>query len=403
MRRATTDDRVEGYNDVVLYLADMDTDCNPKLTLTNSVENPTGLTPEAMAEKMDILLQVVVSDLANGFDDDFYTGLLEVFENVVLKLHHPHYVQFVTFYAASTSKQRADDFLSLLLNIIHDSNSDPIARREAMGFIGSFVTRATFLGGTHSARTAKYLVSFVHSLDIAKSSTDRLLFVLGLQTVCYILCWECDGWKDKLATTELDWLSRSKRGFVPLLMKIRKDGVLRLVSLDILIQLQSLVGRISTQVKDLISEAIASYKQLLPPLWKSLVESKLLKPNFPFDPFTNLPRTTSIFKPLIRDWIDPLPAPDHVDGSLATTSATTDESCGGDDQDHHVIDTDDIWSFHPLKAALGAMDEDVLMPSPLLDPTEMADIDINIDIGDNLVLTRILSSKTFARAPSATE
>ena len=98
MRRATTDDRVDGYNDVVLYLADMDTDCNPKLTSTNSVENPTGLTPEAMAEKMDILLQVVVSDLANGFDDDFYTGLLEVFENVVLKLHHPHYVHRTGFF-----------------------------------------------------------------------------------------------------------------------------------------------------------------------------------------------------------------------------------------------------------------------------------------------------------------
>ena len=402
----TCEDRVNAFNDMLIYLSDMDADCNPKLTLATSVENPTGLTPEAMNEKMDILLQLLVNELSKGFSDDFYVGLLEVFENVVLKLHQPHYVQFLVFYASSTSRQRSDDLLSLLLNIVHDPQSDPIARREAIAFIGSFVCRATFVGGTHSARTAKYLVSFIHSLDIAKSSGDRLLCVLALQTVCYIMCWECDRWRDQADSSEFDWLYRSKLGLVAFLIKTRTDGILRLVSFDILSQLGSLVGRLSVQIKELVSEALSTYKNLLPPLWKPLVESKLLKPHFPFETFSNLPRTTSVFKPLIREWVDHTPAEDASDGSVIATTPLTDES-GCDDQKEQFVEKDDIWSFHPLKAALGGaspsmgpiLDKDVLMPSPLMDPSETADIDIHIDIGENLVLSRILSSKTFAAAP----
>lgn len=407
------EEQVDLFHDVMVFLVDMDSDCNTKLMLEKPSENPTGLTPEAMLEKMDILLHLLTSNLARGFSDDFFVGLLEIFENSVLKLHQPHYVQFVTYFAASTSRKRADDFLSLLLNIVHDDKSDPIARREAISFIGSFVCRATFLGGTHSARTGKYLVSFMHGLDISRSSSDRLVFVLALQTVCYMICWECNRWKDILETSELDWIWRSKKGLIAVLNKVRKDGVLRLVAFDILSMLQPLAGRVSVQLEEHVSEAIATYKQLLPPLWKPLIESQLLKPHFPFDPFKNLIRAGPLFASLVREWTDPGTAPNAPDGKFLKKNSsyepdrhTTDESS----QEDVITNDNDLWSFHPITAALlgtdyrgspfqGPHDEDLAMLcSPLLMPQSSQTM-TDMDIGENIVLSRILSSKTFAPAP----
>jgi hypothetical protein len=405
----SVESQIEGFHELMVFLADIDTDCSPETRIETSASNPTGLTPEAMVEKMDIILEHLTITLSAGFSEDFFIGMLDVFENVVLKLYQPHYVQFITFYATSTTKKRADGFLSLLLNLLHDPDSDPIGRREAIGFIGSFVCRAAFLSGTHSARTAKYLVSFMHTLEIGKSSSDRILFILSLQTVCHMMCWECDRWKDQLETAELDWLCRSKRGLLAILEKTRDAGVLRLVSHDILSKLHPLVGRLSTQIKAIVSEALMNYRQLLPALWKPLSESSLLKPHFPFEPFSNLPRSTQIFKFLFREWVEPSSAPDANDvplklGKQRKSAGTTDESSVEDH--YHHSEMDDIWSFHPIKAALGAspqtgpQEEDLLMPSPFLGHSRSeCDIDMNIDLGDNLVLTRILSSKTFAHAP----
>lgn len=408
-------ERIELFHDLMVYLVDMDSDCSTQLTIETLSENPTGLTPEAILEKMDILLQLVVSDLARSFSDDFFLGILDTFEECVLKQHQPHYVQFITYFAASTSRKRADDFLSMLLNIVHDYQSDPIARREAITFIGSFVSRATFLGGTHSARTGKYLVSFMHSLDIARSSSDRLLFVLALQTVCYMVCWDCNRWKDQVDMPDLDWIWRSKKGLIPLLNKIRPDGVLRLVSFDILSMLQPLAGRVSVQLKEHVSEALVTYKQLLPPMWKPLQESRLLRPHFPFDPFFNLPRSCPLFTPLIRVWTDPGTAPDARDKPNAFRSskhATTTDESGIDDKDDLIDNLNDVWSFHPITAALvgdyrgspimGPMDDadEAMMCSPFLaSQSSRQDLLDCIDIGENLVLNRIISSRTFAPAP----
>lgn len=413
-QQGSVEDQLERINELVVYLLDMDTDCNPKQEIAKPAENPTGLAPEAMVDKMDILLQLIFGRLGQGVSDELFVGLLEVFENSVLKLYQPHYIQFVTYFIASVSKQKTDGFLSLLLNIVHDESSDPIARREAISYIGSFVCRATFLGWTHSARTAKYLVSFMHSLNISSSSSDRLLFALTLQTVCYMTCWECSRWKDHVNSHEFDWIFRSKKGLIPILHKTRHDGVLRLVSLDILTMLVPLVGRISMQFKEYVSEAIATYRQLLSPQWKPLLESKLLKPHFPFDPFHNLPRTCPIILPLCREWEDHGSAVDASDGHIVKSAVTTDESSGEEIELHE--EDDNVWSFHPITAALTggrtdyhpspivtAMGDDayMLVASPIMDRSESPRQGTmeSMDLGENLVLTRILSSKIFAPAP----
>lgn len=402
-------ERLDGFKELTAFLLDMDSDCNPKLEIEKSTSSASGLTPEAMVEKMDLLLEVILRCLGEGISEEFYIGLLELFEESVLKLYQPHYVQFITYFAASASKTRADEFLSLLLNIVHDASSDSIARREGIGFIASFVCRAKFLGWTHSARTAKYLVSFMHSLDITRSSSDRMLFILSLQAVCYMVCWECSRWKDHVLSSELDWVWRSKKGLIPLLNKTKQVGVLRLVSHDILTMMYPLCGRISAQLKMFVGEAIATYKQLLPPLWKFVNESKLARPNFPFDPVFNLPRTCPLILPLIREWEEPGKAPDAPD--VPAQSFTTDEeslreeSEAEKEADNTV--SGDVWNYHSIRAALGNQvspfmcpgDLGMLMCSPLLESQSTDPSSFKSDSGENLVLNRILTSSKFAPAP----
>ena len=391
------------FNDLMIFLLDIDVDCSLDVEIETPSENPTGLAPSAMVQKMDLLLNRVLCALREGCSEESYIGYLDVFEETVLRVHQPHFIQFVTFYQASSSKQRADSFLSLLLNIVHDQSGDPIARREAVSYLGSFVCRAKLLSWTHSARTAKYLVSFMHSLNMRGSSSDRMLGVLCLQTLCYMICWECEAWKNFVGDScEMDWVCRSKKGLVAFLLKYRSEGMLRLVSLDILTKLFTYVGRISTQLKELVSEAIAQYKQVLAPAWKSLVDSSLLKPHFPFDPqFRNLARSAPLILPLCRDWTEPGEGKDFVDGSIFFRAAkkvdnlTTDESSV-----ERMEDEEDVWSYRPLASpSMGPVSHEGFMSSPLL---EMRAVVVEKDPNsENPVLSRILSSRSFASAPTS--
>ena len=408
------DDAIDAFKDLTVFLLDIDSDCNPMTEIGESPSVSTGLSPEAMVMKMDLLMERTLGFLSAGISDSFYAGLLEVFEDSVLKLYQPHYVQFITYFAASTSKSRADDFLSLLLNIVHDENSDPIARREGISFLGSFVCRAPFLGWTHSARTAKYLVSFMHSLEVAKSSSDRVLFILALQTVCYMICWECNRWKDAILSHEMDWVWRSKKGLVSILTKTKQQGLLRLVSLDILKMMQPLCGRISVQVSRFVAEAIDTYKQLLPPLWKPLGDSLLLKQSiFPFDPFHNLPRTCPLILPLLREWQEPGTAPDAPDRQEQfLPTSVSDEETNDEKHEENVAQMDEVWNYRPLQAAglesspfVVPTPHDELMCSPFLSGDLSRDLMHSmepLDLGtaiSNLVLNRIVSSSKFSPAP----
>jgi len=418
------DVQLDTLNELTLFLLDMDSDCLPKIEIKSPSENPTGLLPEAMVEKMDLILVTIIERFQAGVTDSFYHGLLEIFENSVLKLYQPHYIQFITYYLAASTKERADSFLSLLLNIIHDSEADPIARREGISFLGSFVVRTKVLSWTHSARTAKYLVSFMHSLNVSSSSTDRTLFALCLQTVLYVICWECDRWSEYIARSrDLDWVFRSKNSLISLLHASRDSGVLRLVSFDILKTLFPLSGRISVQLRDLIAEGITRYKQLLPPMWKTISESKLLKPNFPFDPFHNLLRVGPLIIPLCREWVDPVATcPDAPDIALDTVKADFSGMEDNNESDHHQGDMEDhdVWSFHPLTRALtsgylpspvfgpssGIANEDfdmMALSSPILLPSSRSIMPPPLDSAippaprNNLILERIISSDKFAK------
>ena len=408
------DDQISNIHDLTLFLLDMDPECPSTLAIVAPSGNPTGLQPAAMVEKMDMLLDRVLKRFAAPISEDFYLGMLEIFSNSVIKLHEPNYVQFITYYLACSSKERADGYLSLLLNVIHDKECDIIARRQAVTYVASFVCRAKLLSWTHSARTSKYLVSFMHTLNIDSSDDDRLLFLLCLQAICYIICWECSNWKPHIESPELDWLSRSKMGLLALLYKHKDSGLVRLVSFDILTMLYPLVGRISVQLKSLVSDAITTYRQLLPVTWRKYVGSEKLKPHFPFDPFHNLTKSVPFILPLCREWINHDKANDAMDGHNDQTDTDSDEEVNMESE-HLMGHGDEVWNFHDITAALTGhkyrpspvfgpvmdsdeIDDDLMLSSPVLTFSEGRNVD-DIIIGPNLILNRILSSDKFASAP----
>jgi hypothetical protein len=391
------DAQIDGINALTLFLLDMDSDCLPTIKIETLDEDPNGLQPTAMVQKMDMMLDIILNKLKEGVSDAVFTGLLEIFESSVLKLYQPHYIQFVTFFLAASTKERADSFLSLLLNIIHDTDADPIARREAIAFLGSFVVRAKVLSWTHSARVARYLVNFAHSLKDATSTQAKTLLVLSLQTLFYITCWETDRWQPHITSPEFDWISRSRKGLCAVLERHRLNGAIRLVDLEILKTTLGISGRLSLRFKRFISEGISSYKQLLSPSWKVVNELNLLKPHFPFDPFTNLPRTCPLILPLCREWLGPAPNVPDLDDSA--TPHQTDESSAQEDEENMEDYDTAVWDFRSLQRAITGEtnDDNMLMASPTLGPS-MNQVPPSLD-DDNFVLTRLISSQKFAAAP----
>lgn len=372
---------LQSFSLVVSYLLEIDADCCIATEMDSPTENPTGLTPSAMTEKMDILLQSVFTRLDSlQLSEHFYLGFLTLFEETVLKLQQPHYVQFIALVLAASSKERADSFLSLLLNLVHDDSADPIGRREAIGYAGSFACRAGLLGCTHSARVGKYLSSFMVGLDLSRLENRRLL-VLCLQTICYMACWESERWDPN--SMELDWVSRSKRGLVAFLLKTKKDGhfnLLRLVPMEMLQRMRVCrIGRLSVVLKTLVEEAISEFNELLPPVWKPVP-----KAYFPFDnDLSNLTRCGALIKMHLRqnlcntdsvlaefdDW------PLHREKNLSDTEMLEFEPMMEDDEE--------VWCFREISAAFGSPNAAPAF-SPIMGPA------------DNIVLSRILSSKSFA-------
>ena len=390
-------DQIECFGALTLFLLDMDSDCLPNIKIENEEEDANGLQPNAMVQKMDMLLLTVIRRFSGDLPDSLYAGILDIFESSVLKLYQPHYIQFVTYYAASSTKERANTFLSLLLNIIHDDDADPIARREAISFLGSFVVRSKVLSWTHSSRVARYLVSFGHSLKDASSTQDKTLLVLTIQTLLYITCWECDRWQVNLSDPELEWISRSRKSLVSLLDRHKLSGAIRLVDLEILRTVLPLCGRLSVQLKNLVSETISTYKYLLTPAWKIVSELNLLKPHFPFDPFTNLPKTCPHILPLCREFEQPsLNIPDHDDTNTVSSCGPVDDSSAQEDNQAMEEDVGALWDFGPLHRAITGGEDSMVMASPLMGPMSAPP---PLEDG-NLVLSRILSSQKFASAPS---
>ena len=357
--------RMEGFAELTTYLMDIDADCNRFVAIDELSDNPTGLTPLAMVEKMDIVLFRVFEYLSCGVSEEFYVNCLGIFEHSVLKLHRPNYVQFVTYYlTANQSRERADMYLSMLFNILHDISGDMIARRLAVSYVGSFVSNCSLLANTTPcARVGKYLVSFMYTLNI-QSVQDRLLLVLCVQILlCEIL--PSRNWPDP-SSSELDWISRSAHSLCALLDRGDDINILRLLPIDQLIHIERYVGTVSLRLKQIAQRALEEYKQILPLHWKPLLDFYR-----PFAPPSNLPRVAPILMPLQLDSLSLHTSNNYFDDTQVN-NATSDDT--------RMEEDDEIWNYREITAALASSP----IMSPLMAPT------------GNTVLTRILSSKSFA-------
>ena len=356
---------IESFAELTDYLLEIDADCSLSVQIEESTENPTGLTPAAMVEKMDLLLRALFEHLNRGVSDEFFMGALRVFEHSVLKLHRPHYIQFVTFCLACSSKDRADKYLSFLLNIIHDDSSDPISRREAIGYVGSFVCRANHLSWSHSARSGKYLLSFMTTVS------SRALLVITLQTLCYMIIWESDRWDAN--SMELDWVYRSRKGLVSLISNCELN-LFRLISIQTLNMLFPVIGRFSSQLKQCVAEAIRDRNELIPSGWKPYVSE------FPFDTnLLNLIRSKQFILPLLRQWQDPTLEFEDMNEHIGPAAKLDDDD----------MEDEDVWCYRNLLQISSPAFSPIFSPAEF--PPEQSDT--------NIVLNRILSSKSFVLNP----
>jgi hypothetical protein len=374
---------------LLMYLLDMDADCLRQVSVEKPTENPNGLQPEALIEKMDLVMKMVIESPQVLASETIYQMTMDMFENYVLRLHQPNYVQYVIYRLTCGSSKRCDDFLSLLLNILHDSQADPIARREAVSYVVSFVVRCPDLNWLHSARTGKYLVSFMHTLDVQASSSDRLLVTLCLQSLMYLFCWESDRWRAFVNDPELVWISGSMKSLLAILEKY--EGVLGVVNKDILVMAAPISRRVSMEISDYISESLEKYfgptRTLLPPAWRPLVGSSLLTPYSPFDPesLRNFHRSAPLLRPLVKEWSSPAPCADAPRKPVKSFAGT-----------------DEGWNFHPLTSAYSPIFTGMRSPDI---HGETSDTDMamaGLDLGPNLVLSRIMSNERFARGDSQT-
>lgn len=365
------------------WILDMDPDCLRQAIVEKPTENPTGLQPEAMVEKMDVLFQTLFEGPLASSRESTYHAILDIFEHSILRLIQPNYIQYIVYRMACASRERCDNFLSLLLNVLHDSSADPIVRREAVSYVVSFVVRCPHLNWLHSARTGKYLVSFMHSLDVSGSAPDRLLFGLCLQSLIYLFCWESDRWRFFTEDKELSWISGSLTSLYALLEKY--EGVLALVNKDILSRAGNIMKRVSVEIGEMCVSALENYSRLrsnLPLIWRPLVGSELMEPYYPFEsePLRNLHRSGPFLSSIIREWSDPPVCPDARRKAIKSFAGA-----------------DEGWNFHPLTATYSPLFNPANMASPMMTAGVPEMEMTGFDLGPNLVLNRIISSEKFAR------
>jgi len=126
-----------------------------------------------------------------------------IFQTRVMPTYRSKYVQFLFFYLASLRVNWTESFLKDLLTTVYSQDQTLEKRLVALSYLASFVARAKFLTPLFGIKVVQYLTAFVMEIQEAaeKHAASRTrddeekphhpmvrLFVAGVQSICYILC-----------------------------------------------------------------------------------------------------------------------------------------------------------------------------------------------------------------------
>ncbi|XP_041363229.1 RNA polymerase I-specific transcription initiation factor RRN3-like [Gigantopelta aegis] len=168
-----------------------DGECSPKMS-------------HEMANKLDVLMNIVLGyiqseccptgQLAWEATKKLYKEFLYVFDRTILPTTLNH-VQFIMFYLCSFKQPICEGFIDYLWKKFQDPNTQTIFRQSAVGYIGSLLSRATFISVSTLKVVINLMVTWIHGyLDQASADavqadiTRHRPFYSACQAVFYVFC-----------------------------------------------------------------------------------------------------------------------------------------------------------------------------------------------------------------------
>ncbi|KAM5152918.1 RNA polymerase I-specific transcription initiation factor RRN3 isoform 1-T3 [Mantella aurantiaca] len=150
------------------------------------------------AERLDLVLSVLFAYIkeicfVNGNLDfnktkHLYRDLLAVFDKLVLPTHASCHVQFAMFYICSFKLGITEAFLDYLWKKLQNPNNPVIIRQIAASYIGSFLSRATFIPMTTVKACLDLLVNWLHSYIDNQDAGSRAFCDVAFHGQFYAVC-----------------------------------------------------------------------------------------------------------------------------------------------------------------------------------------------------------------------
>lgn len=150
------------------------------------------------AERLDLAMSVLfayIKDICfpSGSLDlnkakDLYKDLLAIFDKLILPTHASCHVQFVMFYICSFKLGLAEAFLEHLWRKIQIPNNPAIIRQIAASYIGSFLSRATYIHVVTVKACLDLLINWLHSYIDHQDAGSRAFCDVTFHGPFYAVC-----------------------------------------------------------------------------------------------------------------------------------------------------------------------------------------------------------------------
>jgi RNA polymerase I-specific transcription initiation factor RRN3 len=124
-----------------------------------------------------------------------FTNLLSIFDRTILLTYKSRYTQFLLFYITSLDARFSDLFMGMLVErALFAGVRGSTARGSASSYIGSFVSRAKFVGKEEVRRIVGVLLSFLASaqedgVDMGKEEKTVVYSVCGAMFLIFCFRW----------------------------------------------------------------------------------------------------------------------------------------------------------------------------------------------------------------------
>jgi len=249
-----------------------------------------------VAEKLDHCMDAFLQELDAIFqsgDHSIFQVLIRAFDSSLLSVVKSKYTQFVLFYFCRLKVEFADEFLMYLLMRLFDSNLSVLTRRTCAAYVGSFLSRASYVPHDLVKKGLNQLFIWMHQYidrqgDRVLPDPDvHALFYSVVQSTCYIVCFYQSSIFDGLSGREyFDSLNFERIAACRLNpLKFCVDAILNeFVNITRRLNIISISEVSKKNEKIILSNAYRN-----------------LEPYFPFDPYL-LRVSSKLINPIYRQW-----------------------------------------------------------------------------------------------------